>query len=78
MVADYVKVTKDFEFIRNNIGTLDKELSFWLDKRLVKIQKDGIDYELAHYDSESDTPRPESYLEDIETCSSKIDEGKVF
>ncbi|CAH1108704.1 unnamed protein product [Psylliodes chrysocephalus] len=76
MVADYVKVTKDFEFIRNNIGTLDKELSFWLDKRLVKIQKDGIDYELAHYDSESDTPRPESYLEDIETCSSKIDEGK--
>ncbi|XP_057670546.1 trehalase-like [Diorhabda carinulata] len=68
MVADYVKFSKDFEFIRQNINTLDKEIQFWLNKRLAKITKDGKQYELAHYDSESDTPRPESYLEDIETC----------
>ncbi|CAG9863924.1 unnamed protein product [Phyllotreta striolata] len=77
MVADYVKFTKDFEFLVQNIGTLDKELHFWLDKRLVKISKDGKEYELAHYDSESDTPRPESYLEDIETCAEfETDEEK--
>nr|XP_023026984.1 trehalase-like [Leptinotarsa decemlineata] len=69
MVADYVKYTKDFEFLRNNINTLEKELQFWLTKRLVTIEKGGKTYELARYDSESDTPRPESYWEDIETCS---------
>ncbi|KAJ8927273.1 hypothetical protein NQ314_020276 [Rhamnusium bicolor] len=69
MVADYVKFTKDFEFLRNNIKTLEKELHFWLEKRSLPITKDGESYILAHYDSSSDTPRPESYLEDIETCS---------
>ncbi|CAG9831766.1 unnamed protein product [Diabrotica balteata] len=69
MVDDYVKFSKDFEFIRHNVATLDRELQFWLDNRLVEIEKDGKEYQLAHYNSLSDTPRPESYLEDIETCA---------
>ncbi|KAG5869462.1 hypothetical protein JTB14_027065 [Gonioctena quinquepunctata] len=69
MVADYVKYTKDYEFLTGNVQTLDRELQFWLNKRTKNIEKDGKTYELAHYDSESDTPRPESYLEDIETCA---------
>lgn len=69
MVYDYMKYTKDYEFIRQNIATLEKELKFWLTKRTVPIRKGGKTFVLAHYDSSSDTPRPESYFEDIETCS---------
>ncbi|CAH1154580.1 unnamed protein product, partial [Phaedon cochleariae] len=78
MVADYVKYTKDFEFLRNNIDTLDKELNFWLNQRTINVERDGKVYQLAHYDSESDTPRPESYLEDIETCSQLDSEDAKF
>lgn len=78
MVGDYAKYTKDYEFLRANIHTLDKELHFWLKNRLVEVVKNGVVYRLAHYDSESDTPRPESYIEDIETCSYyKEDEKRV-
>ncbi|XP_023310533.1 trehalase-like, partial [Anoplophora glabripennis] len=69
MVYDYMKYTKDYEFVRQNIGALEKELKFWLTKRIVEIRKNGKIYILAHFDSSSDTPRPESYFEDIETCS---------
>lgn len=69
MMKDYVKYTNDFTYLRQNIEFLEMELQFWLNKRLTKIIKNGEEYKLAHFDSESDTPRPESYLEDLETCN---------
>lgn len=77
IVSDYVKYTSDFEFLRNNIKTLEKELDFWLHKRITEIDKNGQTYTLAHYDSESDTPRPESYVEDMETCEILQNDDKV-
>ncbi|KAJ8972938.1 hypothetical protein NQ317_013209 [Molorchus minor] len=79
MVADYMKWSNDFEFVRYNIKTIEKELQFWLKHRTVTLMKEGREYVLCHYDSFSDTPRPESYLEDIETCATrKTDDEKVF
>ncbi|XP_050309370.1 trehalase-like [Anthonomus grandis grandis] len=69
MMKDYIKYTKDFEFLRQNIHVLEQELQFWLKKRVVKLNLNGEIYQLAHFDSESNTPRPESYLEDLKTCS---------
>ncbi|XP_076275803.1 trehalase-like isoform X2 [Rhynchophorus ferrugineus] len=69
MMKDYVQYTNDFVFLAKRIDVLEKELQFWLKKRVTKVVKDGESYHLAHFDSESDTPRPESYLEDLETCS---------
>lgn len=77
IVSDYIKYTKDFEFLRNNIDTLEKELNFWLTKRVIEVDKNGETYVLAHYDSGSDTPRPESYVEDVETCEFYNDENRV-
>lgn len=68
MMKDYIKYSNDFTYLRQNIAVLEKELQFWLKKRVTKIVKNGETYQLAHFDSESDTPRPESYLEDLETC----------
>ncbi|KAJ8912193.1 hypothetical protein NQ315_003797 [Exocentrus adspersus] len=76
MVDDYIKYAKDYEFLRQNIQTLEKELNFWLTKRTVEIDKDGNIYTLAHFDSSSDTPRPESYFEDIETCASLLNDDE--
>lgn len=72
MVSDYVKFSKDFEFLRTNIKTLAKELEWWLQNRQSHPEKEGVDYMVFHYDSESDTPRPESYLEDLETCDTNV------
>lgn len=69
MMKDYIKYTNDFEYLRTNVGVLVQELQFWLKKRTVKYVINGEVFQLAHFDSESDTPRPESYLEDLETCS---------
>ncbi|VEN45451.1 unnamed protein product [Callosobruchus maculatus] len=66
---DYVKVSQDYEFLQKYLHVLDKEMDFWLTKRLVQVTHEGVTYNLAHYDSESDTPRPESYIEDLETCA---------
>lgn len=77
MVSDYIKYTNDFEFLRNNIKTLEKELQFWLTNRVIEIEKNGETFILAHYDTESDTPRPESYMEDIETCGNLTEDDKV-
>lgn len=77
MVFDYVKFTNDYEFLEKNINILEKELNFWLTKRLAEVNIDGKTYNLAHYDSESDTPRPESYVEDIETCENITGDAKV-
>lgn len=68
MMKDYVKYTNDFTYLRKNMQFLEMELQFWLKKRLTKIIKNGEEYQLAHFESDSDTPRPESYLEDLETC----------
>ncbi|CAG9768301.1 unnamed protein product [Ceutorhynchus assimilis] len=68
MMKDYVKYTKDFSYLRQNVQYLGTELHFWLRRRVSKIVKGGEEYKLCHYDSESDSPRPESYLEDLETC----------
>nr|CAH7712482.1 unnamed protein product [Callosobruchus chinensis] len=67
IMSDYVKVSQDYEFLQKYLPVLDKEMDFWLTKRVVPVTHEGITYNLAHYDSESDTPRPESYIEDVET-----------
>lgn len=69
MIQQYFQYTKDLDWIKNNIQCVEKELTFWLNNRTEPVQKDGVSYELAHYDPASNTPRPESYEEDIKTCS---------
>ncbi|RZC35606.1 trehalase [Asbolus verrucosus] len=69
MVADFVEVSNDVLWLKKNIKYLEKELKFWLTLKTIQIEKDGKTYHMARYRSLSDTPRPESYIEDIHTAS---------
>lgn len=66
MMALYYKYTNDTKFIKDNIKSLEREISYFLDNKLVTITKDGVDYNLLHYNARSEGPRPESYREDYE------------
>lgn len=76
MVARYIEETEDLEFAKKQIGTLEKELNFWLAKRTINVTKNGATYKLIRYAVESNTPRPESYSEDVKTCSVFSDDEK--
>ncbi|KAJ8972941.1 hypothetical protein NQ317_013212 [Molorchus minor] len=76
MAGLYVEATKDVDWLEKNIDTLESELKWWLNNRVIDIERDGVKYTLAHYASESGTPRPESYYEDIRTCAVYGEEEK--
>uniref|UniRef100_A0A8D8LCN1 Trehalase n=1 Tax=Cacopsylla melanoneura TaxID=428564 RepID=A0A8D8LCN1_9HEMI len=66
MAATYYTTTNDLGFIKNNILTFEREFQFWLNNRMVAINKDGNVYILAHYQVQTSGPRPESFKEDYE------------
>lgn len=74
MASSYFKATKNVDWLRSNIKYFDQELTFWLNKRTISFKKDQRNYTLAHYSSDSGTPRPESYVEDMRTASYFEDE----
>ncbi|XP_076256759.1 trehalase-like isoform X2 [Rhynchophorus ferrugineus] len=69
MVDLYISSSNDIDWLKDNIQYIEKELLFWLNQRTVTITKDGVQHKLAHFGPESNTPRPESYAEDIITCA---------
>ncbi|KAG5868595.1 hypothetical protein JTB14_033072 [Gonioctena quinquepunctata] len=77
MVRLYIDATNDLDWLRKHINTLEKELKWWCDNRTIKIKKNGKYHQLARYASESGTPRPESYFEDLITCSTYSGADKV-
>ncbi|XP_043505116.1 trehalase isoform X1 [Polistes fuscatus] len=70
MVEEYLQVTNDYRWLKENFWLLEKEFHFWLTNRTVEVEKDGIKYTLARYHEESSGPRPESYREDVQTSQS--------
>lgn len=70
MVGLYIEKTNDVDWLRQYIDVVEEELVWWLNNRVIDVEKDGVNYTLAHYASKSGTPRPESYSEDVKTCSS--------
>lgn len=69
MVQKYYEFTGDTEFLQQNIKTLNTELKFWLKNRKIEVDLGDKTYSLFHYNSQSGTPRPESYFEDVQTAS---------
>lgn len=68
MVKLYIDATNDIDWLRKNIGILERELNWWQTNRSVDVVKNGVTYNLVRYAVESNTPRPESYFEDVKTC----------
>lgn len=68
MVKLYIDATSNLKWLKDNIETIEKELNWWQEHRTVSVEKNGQSYKMARYAVESNTPRPESYSEDINTC----------
>uniref|UniRef100_A0AAF5I366 Trehalase n=2 Tax=Strongyloides stercoralis TaxID=6248 RepID=A0AAF5I366_STRER len=61
----YIKETGDYDFIRTSLPWIEKELQFFKTYKTVKL--DEWKSYLYRYHVNVDSPRPESYREDIET-----------
>lgn len=72
MVNSYFEKTKDLVFLIEALPYLDQEYRFWMRERSVKIvaKSDNLEYLLNLYTPVSDSPRPESYSEDLFDASS--------
>lgn len=77
MVTMLMNSTNDLNWLQKNIHLLDRELEFYLSNRSVEVNYKEKTYTMFHYDSESGSPRPESYIEDVETCGVLSDKIQV-
>lgn len=64
MIKSYVETTGDIAFMSQAIPILEREFYFWMNNHMVNVNG----HALALYGDKSKGPRPESYLEDIETA----------
>ncbi|GAB5355046.1 hypothetical protein AAMO2058_000172300 [Amorphochlora amoebiformis] len=76
MVREVYESSDDKEFLSSALRTLEIEYSFWMspaNSRVVAIPVpniNGVTVELNRYYSKDNTPRPESYREDLNTSES--------
>lgn len=66
MVASYFATTGDLAWLEKHVGTVEKELQYWLDNKKVTVAVNGKKYVLLRYiaDKNQTGPRPESFYED--------------
>ncbi|XP_067031122.1 trehalase-like isoform X1 [Acropora muricata] len=77
MVDLYLNQTGDIEYVKSILGTLENEYSFWRQNHTVEIEtSSGQKYNLSIYSANMDTPRPESYYEDVHTAQGVPDDEK--
>lgn len=69
MVMEYYAATGDVSWLRENIAYVEQEVNFFLQNRVITIEVNGEEYQVARYYPESLGPRPESYKEDFLTAS---------
>ncbi|KAK0422621.1 hypothetical protein QR680_007677 [Steinernema hermaphroditum] len=66
MVYEYFEATRDADFVKSILPTLEKELNFWDTHRTATVSVNGTNYKVYQYRTDSNVPRPESYREDAE------------
>ena len=74
MMEEYYKVTKDSDFIKRHLPTMEKEFRFWVENRSVEVNVGGK-YQMFAYRVEVDSPRPESYYEDYRDAHNSFDDS---
>lgn len=76
MVGKYMDTTNNKTWLQQHVDTVEKEINWWLRERKVSVTKDGKTYDMFMYNVKSDTPRPESYYEDVLTCQNFAEADK--
>lgn len=73
----YLNHTGDEDYVKSILNDLEKEYEFWRQNRTVEIEMpSGGKYNLSIYAADMDTPRPESYYEDVHTAKEVPDNAK--
>ena len=74
MIDDYIKYTNDTQFLKNEaIDAIVKELEWWESNKFINVSSPNTLHKVhnvARYNVENYSPRPESYLADYETATS--------
>lgn len=70
MAYSYFQHTKDLAWLERHIKTIEKELRYWLENKMVHVDGNM----LFRYNAPSLGPRPESYWEDVMTAAYLPDE----
>ena len=66
MVDIYFEKTGEIDFLQQNISVLEKEYYFWIQNRTVAVKgSSGTEHEVAIYNVETNKPRPEGYMADV-------------
>ena len=77
IVELYLEHTGDTDYVKSVLNDLEKEYQFWRQHRTVEIEiSPGRKYSLSIYAADMDTPRPESYYEDVDTAQTVPDAEK--
>ena len=71
MVDLYYKFTSNLTFVEAILPALSKEYDFWMTNRSINLSSGVMNY----YSSPTNTPRPESYAEDV-AIASQLPVGK--
>ncbi|XP_044759523.1 trehalase-like [Coccinella septempunctata] len=69
MVHEYLKATNDIPWLKKNVHLLQEELKYWLKTQTITFTYNNAKHTLAQYAVDDPSPRPESYSEDVKTCS---------
>ncbi|KZS20820.1 Trehalase [Daphnia magna] len=72
MVDRYINATGDVDFLNGRLHLLEKEFKFWLTNRTVTVRG----HTLARFNSETDGPRPESYMEDFHSSANMSESAR--
>lgn len=73
IIATYGFSQEIIDFVYQAYGALETEYAWWMSQDAKHTQLfivDGSFYKLNHYQSSGDTPRPESYYQDVTTAQS--------
>jgi alpha,alpha-trehalase len=70
MVKMLYSVTGNIDWLRKALPTLEREYQWWIDNRQVERRgQDGGEHKAQRYKAGTQSPRPESYREDMLTAS---------
>lgn len=65
MVMRYYEETTDVLWLRSYIEYFEREIQFWVEKRMFQLTVGDREYSVGIYKSQSMGPRPEAYYEDL-------------
>ncbi len=70
MMREYMNKTAEVEFLRKHLPTLEKEMTFWEEKRSLMVEDgEGRLHRMFVFGTGGTGPRPESYREDVELAA---------